>query len=230
MTLAAFVNEKVKGGTAVAEKARQAASAQREAIHRAYGAGGKRGRQIKNAVHEAWLGHPVHPVLVDVPMGAWATALVLDTADARTNDPGYGRAANVAVAVGLAGGIGAALIGFTDWSETDGRPRRLGLLHGVLNLTAASLYATSLLVRRDESRRVKRACRLAGFIATCAAGYLGGVLIYRERVGVTHVDQGGPKTLRQVLDSRDIPDNDTRRITVDDTTIVVARQNGEYAR
>jgi nitrite reductase/ring-hydroxylating ferredoxin subunit len=199
----------------------------RQAIHRAYEAGGNRGRQIKNAVHGGWLGHPVHPVLVDVPMGAWATALVLDTADARTNDPGYRRSANVAVAVGLAGGIGAALTGLTDWSETDGRPRRLGLLHGLLNLTAVSLYATSLLVRRDDSRRLKRACRLAGFIATCAAGYLGGVLIYRERVGVTHADQGGPKTYRPVLDSRDLRDDDKRRIMMDDAPIVVARQNGK---
>jgi hypothetical protein len=86
-------------------------------------------------------------LFTDVPIGAWTTALALD---ARANgDPGMRRAATFAMGVGLLGALGAAISGLTDWSETQGRSRRTGLIHGLLNITATSLMAT---VRRFEKR------------------------------------------------------------------------------
>ena len=104
-----------------------------------YDSAGDAGRQIKNAVHGVWLGHPLHPVMTDVPLGAWTTALVFDTAESATGDRAFGRAADIAVGVGVAGAVGAAITGLTDWSETDGRAKRVGLVHGLLNLSATSL-------------------------------------------------------------------------------------------
>src|SRR5436190_23155970 len=126
-------------------------------IRNAYGSAGAAGRQLKNAVHGVWLGHPLHPVLTDLPLGAWATALVFDAAEGATGDRVCARAADLAVGIGVAGAVGAAVTGLTDWSETDGRAKRLGLVHGLLNLSATSLYATSLAMRRNGERDAGRA-------------------------------------------------------------------------
>src|SRR5438445_13386871 len=99
------------------------------AVRGIYQAAGPAGQRAKNAAHGTWLGHPLHPVFTDVPLGAWMTAMVLDVAEDATGDRGYGRAADVAIGFGLAGAAGAAVTGLTDWSETDGSAKQLGLAH-----------------------------------------------------------------------------------------------------
>src|SRR5688572_16310883 len=111
------------------------------AVRSAYESAGPGGQQAKNALHGVWLGHPLHPVFTDVPIGAWTTALALDAA--ADGDPAMGRAATFAMGVGLAGAAGAAVTGLTDWSETDGQARRTGLVHGLLNVAATTLFATA---------------------------------------------------------------------------------------
>src|SRR5687768_15746292 len=80
-----------------------------EAVRGAYDGTGAAGRHAKNAVHGVWLGHPLHPVFTDLPLGAWTTALALDAAAG--DDPGMRRAATFAMGVGLAGALGAAVTG-----------------------------------------------------------------------------------------------------------------------
>src|SRR5437870_12532135 len=101
-----------------------------DGVRRLFEWGGPAGAEVKNALHGVWLRHPLHPVLTDIPIGAWTTALALDIAAATNGDRGLQRAADVAIAVGLAGAAGAAVSGLTDWSEPSGRSRRLGLVHG----------------------------------------------------------------------------------------------------
>src|ERR1051326_8134685 len=102
-----------------------------DAVKSVYSRAGDAGQTAKNALHGVWLGPPLHPVFTDVPLGAWTTGLVLDAVGAIREDEGLERAADVAMAVGLVGAAGAAVTGLTDWSETDGAPRRTGLLHGL---------------------------------------------------------------------------------------------------
>ncbi|MGE3177616.1 MAG: DUF2231 domain-containing protein, partial [Vicinamibacterales bacterium] len=127
-----------------------------DAVHGLFSNAGDAGRTAKNALHGVWLGHPLHPVLTDVPIGAWTTALALDAQEALTGDPAYGRAADFALGLGLVAALGAAVTGLTDWSETDGRARRAGLLHGLLNIGATALVATSYALRRGGSRAAGR--------------------------------------------------------------------------
>ena len=71
-------------------------------VRGSYEAAGAAGAALKNVVHGVWLGHPLHPVLTDIPVGAWTTALVLDSFEASTGDEAYGRGADIFSGVGTA--------------------------------------------------------------------------------------------------------------------------------
>ena len=142
------------------------------------------GDDVKDLLHGKWLGHPLHPVLTDIPVGAWTAALMIDAVELMSGNESVGDAADLAVGVGLAGAVGAAVTGATDWSETQGRARTVGIAHAVLNVAATGLYATSLAMRRSGSRRAGIGVSLLGYALASAAGYLGGHLVFSESVGV----------------------------------------------
>jgi nitrite reductase/ring-hydroxylating ferredoxin subunit/uncharacterized membrane protein len=197
-----------------------------QAIRGAYEAAGPAGRQAKNALHGVWLGHPLHSVFTDVPIGAWTTALALDVAAEATNDRGMERAADFAIAVGLAGAVGSAVTGLTDWSETSGRSRRTGLVHGLLNVLATGLFAASYVLRKNGSRAAGQSCSATGFAVMGAAAYLGGTLVYDQRVGVTHADIEPPEKFTVAADSADVADDSMIRAKAGDADVLVVRQHG----
>jgi uncharacterized membrane protein len=163
-------------------------------------AGGTAGRKIKDFLHGAWLGHPLHPAITDVPLGAWTVALVFDLMAEGNERKECARASETAVAIGLIGAVGAAVTGLTDWSATGGRARRVGMMHGLLNAGATALYGASLWLRRRERRRAGRNLAYLGYTASMAAAYLGGHLVFREGVGVDHTaSQKLPTEFAQVM-------------------------------
>jgi len=195
-----------------------------KAVRGAFEAGGPAGERAKNALHGVWLGHPLHPVFTDVPLGAWTTALALDAAAG--DDPGMRRAATFAMGVGLGGAVGAAVTGLTDWSETDGQSRRAGLIHGLLNITATTLFATAFALRRKDSHDGGRAAAWMGYTIALGAAYLGGDLVYRQRIGVTHADVSLPQDFTAVLDSAALPENTMVRARAAETDVLLVRQHG----
>lgn len=195
-----------------------------EAVRALFTNAGAAGQTAKNALHGVWLGHPLHPVLTDVPIGAWTTALALDAREVATRDEAYGRAADFAIGVGLVAAVGAAVTGLNDWSETEGRSRRLGLLHGLLNVTATALVATSYALRRSGARPAARASAVAGYGVALGAAYLGGSLVYRERIGVTHAAIAEPEEFTPVLESAALPDGAMRKAAIEDASFLVVRQ------
>jgi nitrite reductase/ring-hydroxylating ferredoxin subunit/uncharacterized membrane protein len=197
-----------------------------EAVRALFANAGAAGQTMKDALHGVWLGHPLHPVLTDVPIGAWTTALALDARAAASGDEAYGRAADFALGIGLVGAVGAAVTGLNDWSETEGRSRRVGLLHGLLNLTATACVATSYVLRRNGSRVAGRGTALAGYGIAVAAAYLGGELVYRERIGVTHAAVAEPEQFTPVLESAALDDNAMRKAVIEDASFLVVRQHG----
>jgi uncharacterized membrane protein len=147
------------------------------AVRSAYERTGPVGQHLKNVLHGVWLRHPLHPVLTDLPIGAWTTGLVLDAVAARTNDDAMERAADVAIGVGLAGAAASAVTGLTDWSETSGQSRRTGLVHGLLNIAATTLYATAFVLRKRGARSTGQSCALAGYTIALGAAWFGGDLV-----------------------------------------------------
>lgn len=193
-------------------------------IRQAYESAGPVGNEAKNAMHGVWLGHPLHPVLTDVPIGAWTTALALDCVE--DGDPGMRRAATFALGVGLLGALGSAITGLTDWSETDGQSRRTGLVHGLLNIAATSLVATAYLQRRGDSHASGRACAWTGYGIAVASAYLGGDLVYGQRIGVTHADQPAPDDFTAVADSASLTEGTMMRVRAGDADVLLVRQHG----
>ena len=196
------------------------------AVRGAYELAGPAGERAKNALHGVWLHHPLHPVFTDLPLGAWTTGLVLDAVAATNRDESMARAADVAIAVGLAGAAAAALTGLTDWSETDGRSRRTGLVHGLLNIAATTLFATSFLLRKRGARASGQSCAVAGYGIAVGAAWFGGDLVYDQRVGVTHAVTGEAESFTAVASSGDVADDSMARARRDDLDLVVARQRG----
>jgi len=196
------------------------------AVRGAYELAGDAGARAKNAMHGVWLGHPLHPVFTDLPLGAWTTGLVLDAMASRNRDRGLERAADVAIAVGLAGAAGAALTGLTDWSETSGRARRTGLLHGLMNIAATTLYVAAYALRRSGSRASGQSCALAGFGIAASAAWLGGDLVYDQRIGVTHAAGDQPEEYEPVADSANLPAGAMMRAHTVDADALLVRQHG----
>ena len=197
-----------------------------EAVQAAYRNAGEIGGALKNAMHGVWLGHPLHPVFTDIPLGAWTTAVALDATAAASGDRGYERAADVALAVGLAGAVGAAVTGLTDFSETDGRARRIGLVHGLMNVAASTLIGAAYLLRRRRSRQAGEACTVAGLGIALGAAYLGGHLVYGERIGVTHAATAEPEQFSPVLPNTELADGTMRRAKAGDGDFLLVRQGG----
>jgi uncharacterized membrane protein len=154
------------------------------AVKNAIRSGGESGKKVADFLHGTWLGHPLHPALTDVPVGAWTVTLMLDTAGALTGDRTLERAADAALTLGIIGAVGSAVTGITDWHTTSGAARRIGLMHAMLNSTALVLYSTSLGLRRRRQRESGRMLAYLGYAISTTAAYIGGHLVFRDAVGV----------------------------------------------
>ena len=200
------------------------------AVTGAFAAGGPAGRAVKNFLHGTWLGHPLHPVLTDVPIGAWTTALVFDALDASSHGWPWQRpvrrGADDAIVVGIVGALGAAVAGVTDWQHTDGKARRTGLAHAMLNTIALGLYTGSLLMRRRGARGAGRTLAGAGFGVMLASAYLGGRLIYREHIGVDHAQREEPEGYLRALRESELREGQPVRAELNGLRVVVIKRGG----
>ncbi|TPE46203.1 DUF2231 domain-containing protein [Pontibacter mangrovi] len=199
------------------------------AVLKAFEAGGEAGREIKNALHGTWLGHPLHPAITDVPIGAWTAAAVLDLLE-RSGSRKYAPGADAAVAVGLAGAVGAAVTGLTDWTGTTKEKRRMGLVHGMMNLGATALYTASLFLRKRKSTRTQAVClSMLGYGMVSVSAYIGGHLVYRNQIGVDHTATADtyPEDFVAVLPENDLKEKAMRCVKAGEVAVLLAKQGGE---
>lgn len=140
-------------------------------LARAFHEGGR--RPVKDALNGTWFGHPVHPAVTDVPVGAMTLAALFDVT-------GRDAAADTAVAVGIAGMLAAAATGASDAVDTYGRERDHATLHGTLMVTSAGVYLLSGLLRLGPRamRPLARLLGFAGYGVMTAGAYVGGDLTY----------------------------------------------------
>src|SRR5829696_376536 len=138
---------------------------------------------VKDALSGVWLGHALHPLLTDLPIGTYTSAVLLDWLGGRD-----GRAAaDRLIGLGLLFTLPTASTGLTEWADSevgDPRVRRIGLVHAALNVGVTALFGASLAARRGGARGMGKLLALAGAGVLGASGHLGGHLSYAEGGGV----------------------------------------------
>src|SRR5918994_7489068 len=104
--------------------------------------------ELKDLLSGTWLGHPLHPVLTDVVVGAWTSSFLLDLIPGRWTR----EASDRLIDAGILAALPTALAGLSDWTDVWGRARRVGLVHAGANVVALWLYASSSLSRKRGQR------------------------------------------------------------------------------
>src|SRR3954453_4979579 len=135
---------------------------------------------LKDFLHGTWLGHPLHPVLVQVPVGSWTSAGLLDAV------PRLRPAATALIGTGVAAAVPAALAGAADWSDQEAGVRRLGALHALLNSAALGCYVGSLVARARGRGGLGRVLAYTGLGLASSSASIGGHMSYAQASGASH--------------------------------------------
>lgn len=177
----------------------------------------------KDLLSGTWLGHPLHPLLTDIPIGAWTSSFVLDLIGGQQ----MRRASEMMVGVGLVGAVPTAAAGLTDFSDTLGVERRVGTVHATFNTVALVLYAASWLARRRGRHSAGVKLGLGGALAATGGGFLGGHLAYGKGLGVdrTAFDQE-PSEWTPALDVARLAEGQPTLADVGSTPVLLLRRDG----
>lgn len=182
--------------------------------------------RAKGALSGSWLGHPVHPMLVVVPIGSWTGVTVLDLVRGRDS----ARSTELLIGLGAAAALPAVATGLHDWAESARRrsdARRVGLVHGATNSTALALHVASLAQRRRGRYTAGVRLARAGFCMLIIGDWLGGHLAFAVGVGVNHAAfDGAPREWTRVLDASRLADRQPLKATADDLDLVIVRGGG----
>lgn len=133
---------------------------------------------LAGALRGSWLGHPVHPLLVTLPIGTWTASVVFDFV---FNDS---KTACRLVALGLAATPATALAGWADYPLLNRRQQRVGLVHASSNIVGVAMFSLSYRAYRKQRRRAARVYSLLGLAAIGVGGALGGHLSYAQGAGI----------------------------------------------
>lgn len=175
---------------------------------------------LKDALYGTWLGHPLHPPITDVPIGAWTATALFDVL-------GEERAADMALKVGVAGALGAAVTGVAQWYDVHNmkEPRRLGTMHAMLNTAALGLYVTSWALRSNGNRGAGVATAMAGYGIGGFSAWVGGHLAFRLGLGVNRVAFESPPTKwTDVAPVTDVPEGELVLLHAKEVDVVVLRE------
>jgi nitrite reductase/ring-hydroxylating ferredoxin subunit/uncharacterized membrane protein len=178
---------------------------------------------LKDALSGTFLGHPLHPLLTDLPIGSFTSTSILDVMGGRSSE----RAADTLLALGLVSAVPTAAAGLADWSDTSGDEQRIGVVHAAANVAGLTLYAASLLARRRGQRASGRMLALAGMSVMTVGGYLGGHLGFSRGVGVNNAFwQHGPDEWTAVLDDGELTEGARAKVQAGDATVLLHRRDG----
>ena len=181
---------------------------------------------VKDAVSGTWLGHALHPLLTDMVIGPWTSALILDAVGGEDS----AKAADLLVGVGIAASLPTALTGANDWADTepaDDSIRRVGWVHGMLNTAALGLFSASLVARRGGNRGRGKLLAAAGGAVLGASGHLGGHLSYSQGVGVEQTAfDPGPEDWTPTIPAADLGEGQSACARADGTPILLVRSGG----
>ena len=212
----------------------QLAETLQDALRRGLQRGAPTTKQISDFFNGTWLGHSLHAVLTDFTIGLWTTAQLLDYAAIWSDDKGLTAGADLALTVGEVAVLPTALAGIADWQYTEGSARRVGLLHALINTTAAGLVGGSLVLR--SRRRAKTTLPAAqvlstvGYLVLLTGAQLGGDLAYRFGIAVNRQAWMTPiPRFTPVLDAEELREGKPRRVLTHGRSILLVK-HGQQIR
>jgi uncharacterized membrane protein len=131
--------------------------------------------RIGSLLRGEWLGHPLHPMLTDLPIGFWTSSSILDFIGGRKARPASQRL----IALGLISLVPTAAAGAVDWSSIDDqKKRRVGAVHAISNTVAAIVYFLSWRSRRRGNHATGVALGVIAAGLASVGGFLGGHLAF----------------------------------------------------
>jgi nitrite reductase/ring-hydroxylating ferredoxin subunit/uncharacterized membrane protein len=176
------------------------------------------GGRLFDLLHGRITGHALHPALSDLPIGLWFGAVVLDVA-------GYEHAALILAVGGIIAGLAAAVTGVADWTVSDGRDRRIGLLHGILQTIAILIVTVSVVLRLVDAVLVGQILGAGGLALSMGAAYLGGHLVLGRGVMVDHTAWiRGPRQWTRALELADLPEGQPKAAQVEQREVLLFLQ------
>lgn len=176
---------------------------------------------IKDFLHGKWLGHSVHALLTDLPIGVLSLAVLFDLLNLRA-------AADISLVVGVLGMVAAAVAGAADYTDTDDEPRSAATVHATLMVLSLVVYLASLWLRVGNSDSGDRlGAIVVGLIAygiLLAGAYVGGELVFSMGNMVNrHAWRFGTKSDWIRLDVNEIPENKPTAAKAGAQQLVVVR-------
>jgi nitrite reductase/ring-hydroxylating ferredoxin subunit/uncharacterized membrane protein len=180
---------------------------------------------VKDVLHGVFLGHPLHPALVQVPIGCFASAAVLDVV-------GNTRDAGRLIGLGVVSSLPAAASGLADFADSQQNHRRVGVVHAAANSAALVCYVTSLALRARGRQQAGVWSALAGLAFSAAGATLGADLAFRRGVGANrseHASRLGPADWCDIGEVDQFPQATPTRRTAGDITVVVVRRGDDFA-
>lgn len=181
--------------------------------------------KLKDLLSGTWLGHPLHPLLTDVPIGAWTSAMVFDIVDSDR----WRSAADALVGFGVLAAAPTAVAGLSDLTDVvEDDDRRIGTAHALGNVAAVVLYAASYVARRRGNRVLGRVLAGLGISSVTASGFLGGHLAYRRGLGVDQNAFDRPsQDWKAVLDDGALAEGKPQQAQLDGADIFLYRADGQ---
>lgn len=201
-------------------------------INTLVGARGKGRHPIKTLLNGTWLGHPLHPVITDVAVGGIVLAVVANLAWLIFPQtlPWAPRAAELTLIAGAIGMIGSFFTGWTDWSDTYGKERSVGLLHGSLNTLALIAAIVGVVLQLQNAAGTSTPAAILSFVSAgliTLAAYFGGDLVFKFGTNVNHTAwEHGADDFVSIGPLSDIADQKLTRVMVDGVPVVLLR-NGD---
>jgi nitrite reductase/ring-hydroxylating ferredoxin subunit/uncharacterized membrane protein len=178
--------------------------------------------ELKDELSGTWLGHPLHPPLTDMVLGAWTSALLLDLIAGKEGE----RAADLLLAAGVLAAVPTAAAGLSDWAELRGGSRRVGTVHALGNRCALLLHTYSWLARRRGDRGRGIALSALGYGLAAGSAWLGGHLSFARGVGVNQTAEYGRPLVWGIVecDEADLKDQTLTGAHANGTSVLLIRK------
>jgi nitrite reductase/ring-hydroxylating ferredoxin subunit/uncharacterized membrane protein len=197
------------------------------AIHNAV-LGDERARKVADVLHGIWLGHPLHPILTDIPIGAWTIAVLCDLVAAQRGSAEAARMADALTAIGAVSAVPTAIAGVADYSAIDESATALATAHGLLNSAGLILNLISVRDRATGNRSRGVMLSTAAFGILNISAWMGGEMVYHKRVGVDHRSEAsGPNAWQTAIGSGELPQRTPKRVIVADVPVLLYRDGAE---